>query len=554
MGVFGSAGAIYGVRSSIDGRPPELLPASDASSAIAGAKDTNPRAIWASINDCLWPDTGATTTNQFFASRVKTRIAGGQWLAIAPVFCGSYMTSQRCPFGTNITAPVTLSFVLEMASGTLTTSYLSPNTGGTLFQGTFNGSVDGIIRPGDVVVGDWIYPADVGLNVFEFNDRALLPWLRVAWSKTNAADNLGAQNWTEYNAPFNSHVGVCTSYANAKTLITTSGISSYNSGNNFWGASDSDRIPTCIGFIGIPANGQKAVFFDGTSIMSADQLSGFKQGGVDPANNTIKNYDFSGVPAQWAQDITRSIPTLVCGLGSSAMWRVFSDNATDGSWSTAESITRQRANWARFARWFDVFIAKDVHNDSSATGTYASILQTFTNTIKALNPHIKVYGVRVPNGYVDIAGSTVAYSSSLDVMWSAQDAMVAAGYWDGMLTIRENGDSKFPDTGVQVSSTTTSGGSTTTLNDSGATWLTNQWVGSWVNVGGTKKLITANSRTQLTFDAFGGAVGSATAYGIEGNTSADGVHPNQYGARYLASKFDTAIQAVFPIPKFTRTA
>lgn len=536
------------------GKMPDLLPVNDASAAIARAHDTNPRAIWASINDCLWADTGASqSTNQFFATRVKTRIAGGKWAAIAPVFCGSYMTSQRSPFGTTITAPVTISFVLELANGTLTSSYTSPNTNGTLYQGAFSGSVDGILRPGDILVGDWIYPADVGLTEFNFTDRALLPWLRVAWSKTAASDNVGAQNWTEYNAPFNGHFAPCTSYANAKTLINTTGINNYNGGNNFFGSSDSDRIPTCIGFIGIPSDGQKAVFFDGTSIMSADQLSGYKQGGVDPANNTIRNYDFSGFPGEWAQDVTRSIPILVCGLGSSAMFRVFSDNATDGGWSTPEPITRQRANWARFAAWFDVFIAKDVNNDNSATGTYASILQTFTNTIKAQNPHIKIYGVRVPNGYVDISGSTQAYNTGLDARWTAQDAMVTAGFWDGMLTVRESGDSKFPDNGAQVTSTTTSNGSTTTLNDSTATWVAGQWVGSWVEVGGVKKKINANTRTQLTFDAFAGAVNTATAYIIHGNTSDDGLHPNKYGARYLATKLDAAIQAVYPIPKFTRT-
>lgn len=541
----------------VGGAPPipvKTLPNLDPVAGMSAAFGTLPRAIWASIDDCLWADTGGSTTNQFFASRLKTRIAGGKWAAIAPIFCGSYMTSQRSPFGTTITAPATISFVLEMANGTQTASYQSTNAGATIFQGTFDGSVDGILGAGDVLVGDWIYPSDVGLTEFEFTDRTNCPWIRVAWSKTSSNDNVGAQNYTEYNYPFNSHVAICSTYAAGKTLINTVGISNYNGGTDKWGASDSDRVPGPIGWIGIPLSGQKAVIFDGTSIMSADQLSGFKQGGVDPSNNTIKNYDLSGFPAQWAQDITRSIPALILGLGSSAMFRTFSDNATDGSWSTPEPIRRQRYNWARFARWFDVLVAKDVNNDGSATGSYASILKTFTKSIRAFNPHIKIFGCRVPNGYVDISGTTQAYSTALDVRWSAQDQMVSDGYWDGMLTVRETGDSKFPDNGAQVSSTTTSTGSTTTLNDSSATWLSSQWVGSWVQVGGIKKKITANTRTQLTFDAMGGTVASGVAYTIEGNTSEDGLHPNQYGSRYLAAKFDTSLQAAFPIPKFLRTA
>ena len=516
---------------------------------------TSPRAIWASVGEYLIPDTGSSqTTDQFFATRVRTRLSGGRWAAIAPIFMGSYFVNQRSPIGVTSVPPYTCSFTLELANGTQTSDYASPNTGGTLVAGTFNGATDGIVRGGDIVVGDFIYANSVGLQHFIWTDRNLLPWIRVAYAKSSAADILGAITQTEFNFPNNSHYATCTSYTIAKALIATSGINSYNAGNNFWGASDSQTLPSCIGFIGIGLDGQKAVVFFGTSILDGDGSSGFMQGGVNPSNNVPANYNLMGYPCAWAQHLSRSTAVLNLGVGASAMWRDWSNNATDLSWSTNESRTLARYCFAKIASWFDVCVAHDVHNDGFSSSTYSEVLKNFTDVIRESNPSLKLISCRVPNGYIDISGSTVAYDSSLDVRWATQDQMVVNGYWDRAISVRESGDNKFPDLGIQVSSTTTALGTATSLVDSGATWLQNQWVNSWVKIGGVKKLISSNTRTQLTFGAYGSAIVTGTPYTIEGNCSHDGLHPSTVGQFRMGDNFDTAIQAVITIPKFVRTA
>jgi hypothetical protein len=62
--------------------------------------------------------------------------------------------------------------------------------------------------------------------------------------------------------------------------------------------------------------------------------------------------------------------------------------------------------------------------------------------------------------------------------------------------------------------TTTSAGSTTTLNDSTGGWVTNEWAGYAVLIGTTAGQITANTATQLTFAALPAATANGTAYTI----------------------------------------
>ncbi len=231
---------------------------------------TSPRATWASVSKRFEIHaSGGGLSNQFFATRVKAKIAGGKWAALAPVFVCASLTTLQSPFGVSNTPKVTLAFNLELANGTQTASYDSPNTGGTILQGKFNGVTDGIMQGGGVLVGDFIYASDASLPYFQWTDRTFLPWIRTAWSKTGAGDALFQTQATEYNYPCNSHTAVCTSYANAKTLINTTGVNNYNGGNNFWGA-DAAALPTCIGFIGIPLDGQKSLVWIGTSIVDGD--------------------------------------------------------------------------------------------------------------------------------------------------------------------------------------------------------------------------------------------------------------------------------------------
>ncbi len=523
--------------------------------SILNAFGTNPRAVWASCDEYLTTDSGSTTSTQYFATRVKTRIAGGKWLALAPVFFCGCQTSQRSPVGTVNIPAVTLAWNLELANGTLTpTDYTCPNTGGTILPGTFNGQVDGIMRGGDFLVGDFIYASAAGLPYFEWIDRTYLPWLRVAWSKKNASDSLFATTNTEYNFPCNSHFASCTSYASAKTLIGTSGISSYNSGNDHWGSGDSSSLPSCLGFIGIGLSGQKSLIFFGTSIFDGDGSAPHMQGGVNPSNNVPQNYDLLGFPNAYGQALTNSVPVMNFGVGASSCSRVWASSGTQPDWVTNnEDIALQRGVLSQLVKWFDICVGYDVQNDNLST--FGECVYNFSTRLRSSNPALKLYACKVPNGYTNESGVTTPYDSAgLDPKWAVYDAAVSSGLFHGMISVRESGVDIFADLGTQYSSTTTSTGSMTTLNDSNATWYRNQWVSSFVSVGGTKRLITGNTRNQLTFNAFASVVGSSVAYTIEGNTTGDGLHPNEVGQKRMASNFKIAIAAYENIPYFTRSA
>jgi hypothetical protein len=519
---------------------------------------TSPRAIWCSQGEYMVPGSGQSVTDQFGASRVRARIAGGKWLAIAPIFVGAYYTLFKSPFGVTSTPSYTVAFNLELANGTQTYSYQSPNTGGTILSGTFNGVTDGVVRAGDVLVGDWIFASDASLPYFQWTDRTLIPWIRCAYSKTAGNDNIGAVysggsgNNTSYNAPRNEHWATCTSYANAKTLINTVAISNYNGGNDKWGAGGSASLPSCMGFIGIGLDGQKSVMWFGTSICDGDGQATHSAGGVDPANETPACYDLLGYPCAWAQKLSRSTPCLNLAVGASAMYVDWSNVAGDISWSTNQSISLSRRISAQLAGYFDVIVAHDVHNESGSEA-YTTTIKHFVDAMRVANPQAKIISCKVPNGYVDINGTNQPYSTGLDTNWNNQLALVTSGYFDAQISVRDTGVDQYPDLGTQVSGTTTSNGSTTTLNDSGATWLVNQWANSWVQVGGVKRMISSNTRTQLTFAAFASAVNTATAYLILGNTSGDGLHPNMVGQIRMGDNFDTAIQTIINIPKFVST-
>lgn len=540
------------------GAPARTFPIGTRTTSSTSSSGTSPRAIWASNDEMLVAGTGQDTTNQFFSTRVKTSIAGGNWAAIAPVYCGSYLTGFKSPVGTNNTDRATLSFTLELGNGSFQNTYTSTNAGSTApFQGTFNGNVDAVLLPGDILVGDWVYPTDLGLSTFNFSDRTKLPWIRTAWSKNSATDVLGALSSarTEYNYPCNSHIAICDDYAHAKTLGLITGVTNYNSGNNFYSAGGSQSLPAPIGWIGIPASGQKAIIAMGTSIRDGDGSGLFRQGGVNPANNTMSNYDLPGWPNRFGGKLTRSVPVLNFGVGASTLYGRWSPDTAANSWMVGgyPAFNNQRLLLAKFCSWFDLLIADDVNNDS--TGTFPDSLYHFTRFIQEQNPTIKIYGVREPNGGIDISGATVPYGGGLDTKWSNEDSMVTNGYWDGMMTNREDINTKFfVDAGVQLSSTTTSNGTTTSLIDSGQNWLNAQWTNSWIKIGGVKQVITGCVGTTMTFNAFAGAVNSGTAYTIEGNTTSDQLHPNTYGQWRIADNLEAQLASKgISIPYFTRT-
>jgi len=522
---------------------------------------TSPRAIWASASNVQVADPGGlTASQQFFATRVRLDVAGGRWAAIAFVYSGGYRSTLKSPFGTPNTARATISAALELADGSQQTTYTSTNNGGTApFQCTFNGVTDGVLTPGSLLISDWIYPSDLGLSTFNFTDRTKLPWCRTAFSKNGSTDILGVKQNTAYNYPCNSHSAQCTSYVNAKTLIQATGVNAYNSGNDHWGANDSSGMPTCIGIIGIPLDGQKAVLWLHTSLgdgTGGPLGAGFFAGGVDPTpTQSMFNYDQCGYPSAWAQLLTNSTPVLNISTGGSSMFQQWSSDPANNWASSDTALSSSRWMMASVGQYFDYCIAQDVVNDGGGLATYQNTLYQFTSMMKGENPKIQIYGTYEPNGYVDITGTTQAYQTASDALWTLQAGMVTAGFWAGMLNMRGDGTKLYLDSGTQVTSTTTANGTTTTLIDTGQSWITNQWVNSWVSVGGVKQVISSNTPTSLTFGAMAGAVNSGTAYLILGNQTADGLHPNAFCQRsVMPGRIDTQFAAAgIVIPRFTRT-
>ncbi|MBS1727361.1 MAG: hypothetical protein JST51_11620 [Armatimonadetes bacterium] len=299
-------------------------------------------------------------------------------------------------------------------------------------------------------------------------------------------------------------------------------------------------------------DGQKAMVFFGTSILDGDGAVSKQWGGVNPANNSPANYDQLGFPSAYAQSLTTQVAVLNFGVGASAAMNLWAMSGTSPDWITnTEDVALQKATISKLLKWFDITTVYDPNNDTESTliGCYYN----FSSTARASNPKIKVYGIKVPNGGVKEDGTTTAYSSGgLDAKYADMDTALSNGWIHGIWDLQE-GTKVFPDLGTQYSGTTTSSGSMTTLNDSGATWQRNQWTNSFVNIGGTKKLISSNTRTQLTFATFASSVLSGTAYSIEGNTSGDQLHPNTVGQAYLGALLKQRIDATESIPYFTRT-
>ncbi|MBS1729124.1 MAG: hypothetical protein JST51_20580 [Armatimonadetes bacterium] len=235
------------------------------------------------------------------------------------------------------------------------------------------------------------------------------------------------------------------------------------------------------------------------------------------------------------------------------MSRRSSSSGTSPDWTTnAEDIALQKGTLARLMTYFDICIAYDPNNDSLST--LPGCIANFSSAMRSANPKLRLYTIKVPNGYTNESGALTAYDTgNLDPKYAVYDAALASGYTHGILNLQESAGKEYQNLGVQATGTTDSAGTMTTLNDSTATWTKNQWVGSFVTVGVQTKAISGNTRTQLTFATMLAAVGSGVSYSIGGNTSPDGLHPNRVGQLRLAANFKTEIDKLEAIPTFTRT-
>lgn len=234
----------------------------------------------------------------------------------------------------------------------------------------------------------------------------------------------------------------------------------------------------------------------------------------------------------------RGIVNLACG-GEQA-WHWINGNAT---------FRRQLAALCDTA--IVDFGSNDLHNNGANAATLQSRLTTLWGSLAALG--LKVYQCTIlprttsTDGFETTGNQTVSSAYTFEASrvtvndWIRTTPSPLSGYFetaDAVETARNSGIWIAP--GTAASTGTATGGTSTTLVDSGASWTTNQWAGYSVRntTTGANAYVLSNTATTLT--VVGTATGTAwtstsgDAYRIIANYTADGTHPNGLGNQVLA--------------------
>lgn len=77
--------------------------------------------------------------------------------------------------------------------------------------------------------------------------------------------------------------------------------------------------------------------------------------------------------------------------------------------------------------YFDICIAYDPNNDSLST--LPECIANFSSAMRSANPKLRLYTIKVPNGYTNESGALTAYDTgNLDPKYAVYDAALASGY------------------------------------------------------------------------------------------------------------------------------
>ena len=539
-------------------------PAVNPLNPILGNANTSPRVIWASNSEGTNLCAGQNqNVNQFIASRVATRMAGGTWSALSALYSGAYQVSGKSRIGVTTHSRAQIAANLERPNGTITTANSSPNTGGTRVAFTFqDGLTTGYVQGGQLSISDFIFASAYSLSSFEVTDRTRDWWVRTAMSKTAAGDLISSQEcWSEY--PYNSHGAQCTAFAAAQTLIGANIAGVTGSGTDGWrynlGSGQDVGVMSHLGLLGVPASGQKAVLVLGTSIASTFQIYSLNDGSAIGPFTEVKQGTFRGVWNQLAAENDVSMPCLNLALNSSKVADV---------WSTTHGLAdeMQAANARKLicdlAQYFDVVVCHDPENDANDADFTTSYGRMLT-ALKSANPKIQTIAVRYPRDYVSISGGTAGLDANTDDGKWTKIATYLGTTLNAIIDLRLGtataADKYWPVITDRLTGTATAG-STTSLT-TGVAMLPNQYRHSWVRMTsgtagniGLKRAISSNTAAGvLTVAAFPNAIAASDGYVIEGNTSNDGIHPNMQGVWWMRDQLKTSFFAVAGIPRFTRT-
>lgn len=233
-------------------------------------------------------------------------------------------------------------------------------------------------------------------------------------------------------------------------------------------------------------------------------------------------------------------PMVNLGCGGEMTW----------NWNVGYAqIRRQMASWCDVA--IVNFGSNDMANDGAVFATIQSRLQTLWASLGALG--LKVYQCTIlprttstdgwkTTGNQTIYAATATWEAARTSLndWIRTTPSPISGYFDAadaVETARNSGIWKAPGSAAATGAAT--GGSSTTLVDSGASWTTNQYAGYTVRntTAGHIGFITSNTATTLNVTPVGSWSPTASdAYEILQALTADGTHPSGYGNALCAAK------------------
>lgn len=190
-------------------------------------------------------------------------------------------------------------------------------------------------------------------------------------------------------------------------------------------------------------------------------------------------------------------------------------------------------------------------NDVASGRTLAQIQGDLTAIWNALTARgVKVWQCTLTpktsstDGWTTTAGQTVTANEAVRTQlndWIRTKPAPLSGVFETADTVESARNSGIWKVGATAATGTATGGSTTTLTDTGASFGVNALVGKCVKITsgpgtGQTATVFSNTATDITFSAaLGTAVGSGSQYSVIDRYSADGTHPSAIGHAAMAN-------------------
>lgn len=513
-----------------------------------------------------------------FFTRARMHVAAGRWKALAVVYLNwrrnTTNAASESDAGLSPVDIIGAGFELVAQPITGTRNNTHPNTGGLTVPVTFARGRDVRLLVGEEVVSDWILPSQFGLEFFEFGSRDLAPWVRTAFGSIDRTAGILLPSMTpptNYSFFQQDYYAVPADDTAALALTAPSGATSRITGLT----GVQQTVPTPAFLIGIPADGQKAVFVLGTSRL--DSGAGFSDraqtyaGAVGSGNGSVftdgpadSSYlDLPGAVCKWLQDPEVSVPFFMVATGGGNMsinWSTFSGNRPTNL--AYENPGANRNDGQRFLMQFaDILINEHGCNDSFiGQGGYTladykaqhSGIATEFKRVNLFGKYIACFGP--VSGYtttavaLNPAAQTDANGNYNTLYIGALNELVTEGkvdfIWDWRSTDAVGSGVSPHSWGVSNplviwSGTTTTGSTTTQINLNGPVNLLKRrhYRRCVVRVDGVDRFISSNTGNTITLDggdALPSAPGAGVTVEILGNYSHDGLHPSGWGEVRLA--------------------